>query len=161
MLQEKDLTYQKALELCTATELATKDISLLQQKPTEDVKHVHTAAGQHGRAVATKRKLSTSISTLCYRCGGDHSSDTCRFRTAECRFCKKIGHISKVCKTRLRQPQTARSGTGTGTGTSTKIKKHLHAVEQDSSPTPLELPPQPQAPQEGYTLFTTIGGESP
>ena len=32
MLQEKDLMYQKALEFCMARELATKDISLLQQK---------------------------------------------------------------------------------------------------------------------------------
>ena len=35
MLQERDLTYQKALELCMATELATIDISLLQQKPVK------------------------------------------------------------------------------------------------------------------------------
>ena len=33
MLQERDSMYQKALELCMATELATKDISSLHQKP--------------------------------------------------------------------------------------------------------------------------------
>ena len=146
MLQERDLTYQKALELCMATELATKDISLLQQKPVEEVKRVHT--GQQSRFTRSKN-------TSCYRCGGNHSSDTCRFKTAffktaECRFCKKIGHIAKVCKSRLRHTPTPQTDTNVE-------KKRLHLVERDSSLTPLEPTSQPQAPQEGYTLFTTIG----
>ena len=60
ILQEKDLTYQNSegLVLCMATELATKDISLLQQKLVE-VK------------------------------------------------CKKIRHITKVCKSKTRQLQTS------------------------------------------------------
>ena len=76
MLQEKDLTYQKALEL---TELATKDISLSQQSLQ---KMLNMSTHRLVSMVATKRKLSTSTSTLCYRCGGDHSSDTCRQRNA-------------------------------------------------------------------------------
>ena len=135
ILQEKDLTYQKAFELCMATELATKDISLLQQKPVGEVKRVDT--GQQSR-------LTRSKYTSCYRCGGNHSSDTCWLETAECRFCK-IGHIAKLCKSKLRQPQTSQSGAIT--------KKHLHLVKQDSNSIPLKPSFQPQTPQEGYTLY--------
>ena len=75
MLQEKDLTYQKALELCMSTELATKDISLLQQKPVGEVKRIHTGQQSH---------LTRSKYTSCCCCGRNHSLDTCRFKTAEC-----------------------------------------------------------------------------
>ena len=34
----------------------------------------------------------------CYRCGGEHNSDKCRFREAECRYCHKKGHIASVCR---------------------------------------------------------------
>ena len=127
MWQEKDLTYQKALELFMSTKLATKDISLLQQKPVE-VKRIHT--GQQSR-------LKRSKYTSCCCCGGNHSLDTCRFKTTECRFCKKIGHIPKV-----------------------KVRK-THLVKRDSNSIPLEPPYKPQTPQEGYTLFTTVGGGKP
>ena len=144
MLQEKDLTYYKASELYMATELATKDISLLQQIPVVEVKCVHT--GQYSC-------LTRSKYTSCYHCGGNHSSDTCHFKTPKCQFWRKIKHITKTCKSELRQPQTSQSGTN--------VKKHLHLVEQDSSSTPFEPPSQPQAPQEGHALFTTVGCGKP
>ena len=94
MLQEKDLTYQKALKLCMATELAAKDILILQQKPVVEVKCIHI--GQ--QSCLTRIKYIS-----CYLCGGNHSSDMCQFKRAKCRFCKKIGHIAKVCKSKFRQ----------------------------------------------------------
>ena len=41
----------------------------------------------------------------CGRCGGSsHSGKDCRFRTAECRFCKKTGHIERVCLQKKKSP---------------------------------------------------------
>lgn len=34
-------------------------------------------------------------------------------------------------------------------------------LSKETSPTPLKSPYQPQAPQEGYSQFTTIGGGKP
>ena len=32
----------------------------------------------------------------CYRCGAKHKPSGCKFREAECHFCKKKGHIAKA-----------------------------------------------------------------
>ena len=37
----------------------------------------------------------------CFRCGDpSHSPNECRFRYAECRYCKKTGHIQSNCFTK-------------------------------------------------------------
>ena len=41
-------------------------------------------------------------STDCYRCDGKHKALDCKFQNAKCNFCKKKGHIAKVCHTRLK-----------------------------------------------------------
>ena len=40
----------------------------------------------------------------CYRCGGgSHKASECKFKDAECHYCKKKGHIARVCRSRLRK----------------------------------------------------------
>ena len=34
----------------------------------------------------------------CYRCGGKHSQETCKFKQADCFNCGKTGHIAKACR---------------------------------------------------------------
>ena len=36
----------------------------------------------------------------CAGCGGVHPRVNCRFRSAMCRLCRKVGHISTVCRSR-------------------------------------------------------------
>ena len=45
-----------------------------------------------------KFSSSTTTSTKCAGCGGDHFRKSCKFRDATCRSCKKTGHIAKVCR---------------------------------------------------------------
>ncbi|XP_037940665.1 uncharacterized protein LOC119673457 [Teleopsis dalmanni] len=33
----------------------------------------------------------------CYRCRGNHQSDQCKFKDAECYYYKKLGHIKRAC----------------------------------------------------------------
>ena len=94
LLQEPDLDYQKALDIALAMELANQDITHLQQQQhsTHHIKRVH-------QTPRPSHKPTRPTPSPCYRCGADnHTSDTCKFKSAECRYCKKIGHIAKVCK---------------------------------------------------------------
>ena len=42
----------------------------------------------------------------CYRCGGTHPADRCRFKDSECHYCHKKGHIAKVCRAKQRSRNT-------------------------------------------------------
>ena len=46
--------------------------------------------------------------TTCYCCGGPHLSHTCQFKTEECNYCHKKGHIAKVCRAKKRLQQDKR-----------------------------------------------------
>ena len=34
----------------------------------------------------------------CHRCGGKHAPSTCKFKSYECHFCHKKGHLQSVCR---------------------------------------------------------------
>ena len=40
----------------------------------------------------------SSFQGPCYRCGGRHAFDSCRFHDSECHYCHKRGHIAKKCR---------------------------------------------------------------
>ena len=88
LLVEPDLTFQKALEFAQASEAAEQNTKDLQQPHA-----VHTVQKPRSKSVAHK----------CYRCGGTHVPDSCRFKTTECHFCHKKGRIAKVCRSNAKQ----------------------------------------------------------
>ena len=90
LLQETDLTYKKALEIAQAMEVAARDINDLQKQ------FPHTATVQ--RLQTQKHKV-----LVCYRCGNNHLATSCRFQQAECRNCGKVGHIAKVCRSKIQK----------------------------------------------------------
>ena len=34
----------------------------------------------------------------CFMCGGKHSGQSCKFKSAKCYRCSKIGHLASVCR---------------------------------------------------------------
>lgn len=88
LLAEADLSFKKSFELSQAAEVAEQSAKDLQKPQT-----VHTVP-------------SKPFARNCYRCGGTHASDTCRFRDSECHFCHKKGHLAKVCRSKTKQQST-------------------------------------------------------
>jgi len=43
---------------------------------------------------------------FCYGCGAQHIRAQCPFLNSECNFCKKTGHIAKVCRAKRRDNHT-------------------------------------------------------
>ena len=60
---------------------------------------IHRRKGNHR---GTNLKIRVKTGEPCYRCGGEHSSDKCRFKEAKCRYCHKKGHIAAACRQRLK-----------------------------------------------------------
>ena len=113
LLAEPELTFDKAFKIAKAMEAAEKEAKDLQETPS-------TAVHQLGRATATKRNPrrtpnlappNPQKATECYRCGGKHKATDCKFRDAECNFCKKKGHIAKVCRSKLKSMPNAQMRT--------------------------------------------------
>ena len=36
----------------------------------------------------------------CYRCSGTHFATECQHKDTECKFCKKKGHLARVCRSK-------------------------------------------------------------
>ena len=107
-LQDPDLTFDKALKVALAADRdaqrltvpTTTDKDLFTQKqepPSAHVTPVHKVQPQRGKPQHYgERQQGTSID--CYRCGGKHNPSTCPCRQLVCHFCKKKGHLAKVCR---------------------------------------------------------------
>lgn len=91
LLAIPDLTWQSALDKAIALEAADKGAQTLQ--PTAQVNQVENPG------VSSQKRQSTR-SVICYRCGDGHTADSCRFKEAVCHYCKKVGHIARVCRRR-------------------------------------------------------------
>ena len=104
LLAEPALTFDKAFKIAKAMEAAEKEAKDLQKTPS-------TAVYQLWKAAATKRNSRRILNltppnslkaTDCYQCGAKHKPTDCKFRDAECNFCKKKGHITKVCRRKIK-----------------------------------------------------------
>ena len=49
------------------------------------------------------RPAAVSAPKHCYRCGGQHQAKDCSVKDAESHYCKKRGHIAKVCCTKTKE----------------------------------------------------------
>ena len=90
LLAEANLTFKIAMEVSQAVEAAERNARDLQAKQTPKTETV--------LALNKPRAANLPVSTTkYYRCGGTHLPKDCYFKDAECHFCKKRGHIAKVC----------------------------------------------------------------
>ena len=87
LLGEPRLTYQKAMELAQSMEAAGKNAQDLREPKSIAV-----------NAVAPKDTTPSAVQVKCYRCGGMHKAQVCRFKNATCYTCGKHGHLKKVCR---------------------------------------------------------------
>ena len=95
LFAEPDLTFKKAFELAQAAEAADRDAKDIQLPPQHQP--------LHNIQKSPLTKLPSNSPHTCYRCGGAHASDACRFKDAECHYCHKRRHLVKVCRSRKKQ----------------------------------------------------------
>jgi len=93
-----ELTFEKAISVAVSMETATKDASELQTA-TGSVHKIKLKRTSFVKKDKTKDKTPSHKSVKnCIHCGKNiHESEKCRFKNAVCHFCKKKGHIQRIC----------------------------------------------------------------
>ena len=96
LLSEEALSYDKAVKILLSLEAAELEVKdMYGQKPVHQIRRNQSASRSQPPAAAPQ--------LTCYRCGGNHKANKCSFKDAEVHFCHKKGHISTVCRNKLKQ----------------------------------------------------------
>ena len=100
LLAERELSFEKAVEIALAHEMASKNLIDLGGKTTGSVNKVKESTKP--RSEDKKRE--------CHRCGGNHDPARCAFKNEICYNCQQKGHMAKVCKNKKKPRRQERSG---------------------------------------------------
>ena len=120
LLREPGLTYDKAksiletwddINIAMSGQVAQVNFQERSRKPSsQPSRHGNRFQGKDKAHFSRKqyedRPKKTNLSP-CDSCGGPHKRNTCKFQKAECFVCHKLGHISKVCRSRKTSHKTA------------------------------------------------------
>ena len=99
LLNTEDLTFERACMIAKSMEMAEKNsqefhpgVSMtVNEKGTINQVKVKTGKANPKEQLANNQ---------CFRCGGKHNSNSCKFKNARCFKCQKNGHIASVCRER-------------------------------------------------------------
>ena len=133
LLTEKDLTFQRALDVARSHESAKKNVATL-----------------HGSqaAAAVVHEVKAVSSSPCYRCGRKgHLQTQCKFKTATCHACGKLGHIKPVCRSLSspRSSSSARSSTPRSSGVSSPRLSRRSYRSDTNRPNSFYTPTRPRS----------------
>ena len=88
------------MEMAQATELADKHAKTLSG--SSEVHHIPQKPRKPPSYTISQTKPQGQPRD-CYRCGGKHVPWDYRFKDQSCRYCKKLGHIARVCHKKAQQ----------------------------------------------------------
>ena len=131
LLTKATLTLEKAMEISQAMEAAAAQSKELtgtrgSQKTTPPVMNISSPK-------------DPAAKPPCGRCGrGNHDKNDCKFKSATCHKCGKVGHIAPVCRTKGSGRRFKRPAKNTKWVTATPDadapEEHLYVINSKSSP---------------------------
>jgi len=85
--------------LAPTIEAAKKDAKKLADRNKQFTSPVSPGVINHTKTTSSSSPPTGSgFTPICYRCGGPHLAPQCWHKDTECRYCKKKGHLARVCK---------------------------------------------------------------
>ena len=132
LLTEMDLTFQKAVSIATAREVAEKDVREMGGSRTEihsvksnsNVQFKSSHFNPKGTSNSKTKTSGDSNLSPCFGCGGSHWRKDCPHKNSECFLCHKKGHLRSVCKNKWPGQANSRKSSGNS--------KQNHVVEVGS-----------------------------
>lgn len=103
LLGERELTFEKAVEIATATEMASRNVMDLGGKTPSSDNNVNKVEEEIAPPKFQPKRE-------CYRCGGNHDPSSCKYKNEVCYKCQKKGHMAKVCKGKKKPQKQGRHG---------------------------------------------------
>jgi hypothetical protein len=91
LLQERTLTFNKAVGMAQAVEMAAVTCAQLDKAGSQVANHSNVNKVEH--------KKMTASNQTCWRCGKtDHGAFNCFFKSKKCHKCKQYGHVQARCE---------------------------------------------------------------
>nr|VZH93500.1 unnamed protein product [Spirometra erinaceieuropaei] len=106
--EKKDLSWEKACDIASPRERVRQNLQQLNQSNDGVIASLESemAVSLVNTAVSSPRQRPSAPSKQppsCYRCGQHHIRwSDCRHQKTVCQFCKKVGHIERVCFSKRR-----------------------------------------------------------
>lgn len=95
LLRETDLTLEKAIDICRASEITSS-----QMKALNDEVNVHKVESIKPKKRDTKSEHTSVMRKECSRCGNKHEYRKCPAYGKTCKSCQKKNHFAKMCNTK-------------------------------------------------------------
>ena len=95
LLNTEDLTFEKACNIAKTMEMADRNTQEFHPSSSTTIQ-VNKLTEQGKENI--DRKYTEQLS--CHRCGGSHSGQSCKFKSAKCYKCSKVGHLASVCRSK-------------------------------------------------------------
>ena len=126
LLAERELSFEKAVEIALAHEMASKNLIDLSGKATGSVNKVKESTKPRGED--KKRE--------CHRCGGNHDPAKSVFKNETYYKCQQKGHMANVCTNKKKPRRQERSGRrqtvqSDGKRNPTEYKQQTHFVQDN------------------------------
>ena len=107
LLAEKELDFDKAYSVAVAIEVAERDTKNLKAERTHGNPVLYSHSKERGKSSIKMSPSKNKGEIMCYRCGGNHLANVCRHKDNECGFCRKKGHLARVCRAKRRAQETS------------------------------------------------------
>nr|CAI5821217.1 unnamed protein product [Callosobruchus analis] len=117
LLETRDLTLDRAVEISTSMEMSERDANQLHRKTNsvdaivqKNKRRNPNQDNATSRPSVSKTVHNSQINThksFCYRCGDTrHFANKCNMTNVICNFCKRKGHLQRVCTKAKRASNT-------------------------------------------------------